>query len=1148
MAGFHLCSVACLGVAFGVTAAAQTTLTVPLDDSGKVIAPAGMTPVGIGVIHTLAGTGQQGFGGDGGSANLASFRFPRSVAADGSGNVYVADSRDHRIRKIDAEGMITTFAGTGDRGDSGDGGPATEARLAFPVAVTVDATGSVYVADSDNHRIRKIDLQGTITTYAGGGQRGYGGDGGSATEALLAYPSGLAVDPAGNLYVADSWNHRIRRIDASGTITTFAGNGILGFRGDGTAAARSWLAYPSAVATDSAGNVYVADNWNHRIRRIDASGIMTTLAGRGDDGDRGDGGPAIEASLAYPVAVGTDRAGNVYAVSYSFQTANHRVRMVDASGMISAFAGTGEEGYEGDRGPAAEARLAYPTGVAAGPNGSVYIADARNALVRVVRPGVGFRVPLGSSGETVALVVGSEGVLTLRGEPLVAGTKVESSSGNSYALAAGTNGAVFAEYLPETQRVLVRGSGVVLTRQEDGTWRIGDTPAENGHRHAVGGREYVLELLGGQWGLAEYAIETVAGNTSVIDGIAATDVTVEGVSSVAVDAVGNVYLAEPQRRRIRKIDLSGVISTFAGTGDWGYSGDGGPAVEAMLGWPTGVAVDRNGRVYIADESNRRVRRIDASGVIETIAGTGNWGFSGDGGPATEADLSGIDNIATDRRGNVFVAENRRIRKIDRSGVITTIAGTGRAGDSGDGGSATEVGLSWLLDVAADAGGNVYVADYGNHRVWIIDADGTIATLAGTGESGYSGDGGSATEAQLSYPRGVAVDANGRVYVADQSNRRIRRIDASGVITTFAGTGNWGASGDGEPATEADLGGLSGVAIDSRGNVYAATGDRIRRIDRSGMITTLAGTGDFLWAQDPGMGLATPLNSPNGVAVLASGGVVFSDVRRIWKLDSSGALTPFAGTGRCCYNGELGPATSVHLPNLNDVAADAAGNVYMAATWEHRILRVSPEGVVSTLAGTGEEGFSGDGGPAAVAEISRPCRITSDPMGNVYFAESWEYRVRKIDIAGMISTFAGTGESGDSGDGSPAKSAQLSDPCQGIAADNAGNVYISDRWRIRKIDPSGVIDEYAESESWLGELAVDRSGTVYYGAGNQVRTIKQDGTDSRIAGSGENGYSGDGGPARSAGLSVSAMAVDRSGNVWIADGQSRRIRVLRNQRN
>ena len=1144
---FRLRRVACLGVVFAITAAAQTTLTVPLDGSGNVVPPAGMTLESIGVIHTLAGTGRQGFGGDGGSALFASFRFPRSVAVDGTGNVYVADSRDHRIRKIGGDGTITTYAGTGDRGYSGDEGPATEARLAFPMAVAADAVGNVYVADGENHRIRKINGDGTITTYAGTGQRGYAGDSGSATEAQLAYPAGVAVDAAGNVYVADSWNHRVRRIDSAGTITTYAGSGTLGFWGDGAAAARSGLAYPSGVAADAAGNVYVADNWNHRIRRIDPSGAISTVAGRGDDGDGGDGGPAAEASLAYPVAVGADRGGNIYAISYSFETNNHRVRRISASGVISAFAGTGEEGYEGDRGPAAEARLAYPTGVAADANGNVYVADARNALVRVVRAGVGFSVPLGTSGESVALVVASEGVLTLRGQPLVAGARVESSRGNAYSLAAGTDGAVSAEYLPERQRVLVRGTGVDLTRQEDGTWRIGDTLAENGHRHSVGGREYVLELLEGRWGLAEYAIETVAGNTSVTDGVAATDVTLENVSGVAVDAIGNIYVAERLRRRIRRIDLSGVITTIAGTGEWGFSGDGGPAIEARLGLPSGVAVDRTGRVYVADDANIRVRRIDVAGVITTIAGTGDLGFSGDGGPAIEADLVGVQDVATDTRGNVYVATHRRIRKIDTSGVITTIAGTGQDGDPRDRGPAAEAGLSSNLAVAADAEGNVYIADTGDHRVRRVDADGIITTLAGTGESGYSGDGGSASEAQLDSPGGVAVDPNGRVYVADGQNLRIRRIDATGVITTIAGTGDWGSSGDGGPASEADLGWVSDVGIDAGGHVYAAASGRIRRIDSGGTITTLAGSGDYFWSHDGGTALRTPLYSPAGVALIASGDLVFIDRgERAWRLDASGTMTPFAGTGYCCYDGQEGPATAVTLSGLNGIAADAGGNVYLVARWKNRILKVDPSGILSILAGTGVEGYSGDGGPAARAAISGPCQITSDPMGNVYFAES-NYRIRKIDTAGMISTVAGTGEWGDAGDGGPASRAQLSDPCRGIAADTAGNIYVRDGNRIRRIDISGVIDAHAEADRNSG-LAVDRSGRLYYGSDHSIRRINADRTESQIAGTGEQEFSGDGGPARSAGLSVSGMAVDRFGNVWFADRESRRIRVLRHQGN
>jgi hypothetical protein len=304
---------------------------------------------------------------------------------------------------------------------------------------------------------------------------------------------------------------------------------------------------------------------------------------------------------------------------------------------------------------------------------------------------------------------------------------------------------------------------------------------------------------------------------------------------VAVDGQGNVYIADQGHRRIRKVDAAGTITTIAGTGVSGFSGDGGPATSAHLTDPFAVAVDGQGNVYIAETNNSRVRKVNPGGTITTFAGTGDAGFSGDGGPATSAQLNSPEGLAVDGRGNVYIADSidSRVRKVNPSGTITTFAGTGDWGFSGDGGSATSAMLSGPTDVTVDRQGNVYIADFINYRVRKVSAGGTITTIAGTGGSGYSGDGGPATSARL-IPTSVALDGLGSVYIGDFHNRRVRKVSPSGTITTVAGTGIRGSFGDGGPATSAQLAGPEAVAVDGHGNVYIADSgnNRVRKVATS----------------------------------------------------------------------------------------------------------------------------------------------------------------------------------------------------------------------------------------------------------------------------------------------------------------------------
>ena len=313
--------------------------------------------------------------------------------------------------------------------------------------------------------------------------------------------------------------------------------------------------------------------------------------------------------------------------------------------------------------------------------------------------------------------------------------------------------------------------------------------------------------------LTNGVITTVAGDGTgdLGDGGPATDSTFSShPMRVTGDRAGSLLVADAHHARIRKIDTAAnTITTAAGCGVEGYSGDGGPAVHARIASPHGTALDQEGNVYIADLKNDRIRKVDAStGIITTVAGNGEHGYSGDGGLATDAMLASPIAVTVGAKGDLYIADHRnsRIRKVDATtGVITTVAGTGRQGFGGDGGPATQAAISLPRDVALDADGSLYIADGANNRIRKVDPDGTITTIAGTGSTEFSGDGGPAHLANLSMPYSIALDREGNLYIVDTGNRRVRRIDAStGTTTTIAGNGSYGFSGDGGPAINAPL--------------------------------------------------------------------------------------------------------------------------------------------------------------------------------------------------------------------------------------------------------------------------------------------------------------------------------------------------------
>jgi uncharacterized protein (TIGR03437 family) len=806
-------------------ATGSNVITFTAADSSGNINTAGLTvnATPASVLVTIAGNGLLSFSGDNGTASAAGISRPIKMAYDAAGNLYFTDFNNHRVRKVAPNGTITTVAGNGLPGFSGDGGPASQAQLNFPLGVAIDSAGDLYISEQNNHRVRKVTAAtGVISTVAGNGTAGFSGDGGQATAAQLNQPEDVAVDKDGNLYIADFNNHRIRRVAANGVITTIAGDGTAGFAGDGGAATAARLAFPNDVAVDDAGNVSISDASNHRIRKITvSSGMIATVAGSSSTpGFAGDGGPAAAARLSTPTAVAFDGAGNIYIADRG----NSRIRVVTASnGVINTIAG-GAAGFSPDGSGAIGARLNFPTGVAVDPFGQVAFSDRDNFRVR--------RIVAAASGDLVPPQVRIT-------SPTTASTLTATSSLVTLGGTASDNTRVIAVRWSNDRGGSGDAFGIPL-------WTIPNIQLFTGLNN-------ITVTAWDSYGNAnsaslaitynpERVIITVAGTGTLgmsDDGGPAIAAPLWSPVAVAVDAAGNLYFTDTRNHRVRRVDRNGVITTVAGTGGLGSSGDGGPATAATLNTPVDLIVDRAGNLYIAESANNRVRRVGTDGRITTVAGTGKSDFGGDGGPAINAHLSSPFGLALDSAGNLYIADagNARIRRVAAAtGVITTVAGNGSVGFSGDGGPATDAQLLGPTGVAVDAAGILYIVDQGNQRIRKVAADGKISTIAGTGISGFNGDGGPAVNTSLSNPLHAAIDAMGDLYIADQGNNRIRKLTLStGIITTVAGTGFAGSMGDGGSPLAAQLFFPTSVAFDQAGNLYIGdqANHRVRKIIPAG---------------------------------------------------------------------------------------------------------------------------------------------------------------------------------------------------------------------------------------------------------------------------------------------------------------------------
>jgi len=986
---------------------------------------------------------------------------------DSKGNLYFSlDSPGACVIKVSSNGNHSTYAGsTGEYGYSGDGGSATSALFNGITSIKFDDSDNLIIADQFNNRIRKVDVNGIVTTIAGTGEAGYSGDNGKATDAKIKYPQSLDIDSSGNIYFQDRYNNRIRKIDTNGIITAVTGNMIntTTFSFTYTIAADTiWHGYHmtsgESHSTISNPNFVIAEDLNKdgnmdvivsnssdkivwykndgyglftefsisnagtksiTVKDIDSDGDLDLITSGGNlswyknDGSQNFSKTTIiESTTAHYVhALDLDNDGdidiftsidngvvwslndgsqNFTSTTYDTDNTDRSFPIdIDKDGDYDFFSGKGWYENNGSQNFTFRSVLNVAAkdfyGIDIDNDNDVDGIFSYNDNVILLKNGGSQNFSLDTlytfdvgalGGDIVDLSfadIDDDGLVDIFPQRSTTGPKyLKNKGGNVFS----ANG--------------ISSSGRYLS--------INDMDGDGDLDIILAGKTNY-----------QYTYITWLPN-SLID--KASNYELGSMVDIAIGPGDNLYFSQYDKNIISKIENNGTIVTVAGiypgvidkSTIWGYSGDGGAATSAKLFNPRSLNFDSSGNLYIGATSI--IRKVNTDGIISTIAGTPeSSGYSGDGGAATSALLNETimaEEILDD--GTIYFIDynNRRIRKIDTNGIITNFAGgTAYLPESAQ---AINIRLKNPRGIAMDSNDNLYIAEQGTHTIRKIDKSGTITVVAGTGTLGSSGDGGLATSGQIYSPRSVTADNNGNIYISDSGNDRIRKVDTNGIISTYAGTGESGYSGDGGAATSAKINFPYHLTTDQDGNLYFAeySNHIIRKVDTNGIITTVAGTPE-------------------------NGG----------------------------YSGDGGAATSAKLNRPLGVDIDLSGNIYIADYYNHVIRKVNTDGIISTIAGTPESsGYTGDGDVATSAKLYRPVSVHVDNVGNIYINDRYNYAIRKVWKSGIITTIAGTGTSGYSASDSIAVSTSLS-ASWGTAIDNLNNVYISDYSVdiIRKIDAS-----------------------------------------------------------------------------------------------
>ena len=853
-------------------------------------------------VSTLAGT-RQTSGTLDGIASSARFNSMKGATIDGSGNMYVADQMNHRIRKITQEGMVSTIAGSSQGYLDGNG---TDAQFNLIDDVTVDPNGDLYVTDRNNFRIRKITSAGVVSTLAGGVEGNLDGTGSSAQ--FSRWGNRLTSDGSGNIYLADLGNQRIRKITSAGVVTTFAGS--INGTSNGTGTAARFLS-PADICLDGSGNLYVSDQYT--IRKINSAAVVTTLAGDNSASSGFVDATGVNARFGRLLGIDADIHGNVYVEDVD---KNRLIRKITPTGVVTTYAGTGSTGF--NDGHISTATFSGDGGLTIDRWGNLFQMSSYGMIRQIssyrIEPalpaGLYFNARTGSiTGTPTApqaaksyqvIAQNSRGnantfiEITIAGPPIVQTRPIELVTNTTAKLNAtvnangGATSAITIKY-SSSQADVDAGNGTSAT--------LNATSASGFSNTAI------FANLTGLTANTTYYYRTSATNSAGTTNSTTESFTTTPAPPVISYSGSPITLMKDVAMSTLSPTVSGIIETMQGS-DFAGSNHGyleGTGTAANFNTPKGLAFDGSGNLYVADQGNHRIRRITPLGVVTTLAGSGTAALTD--GTGTAASFNTPHDICLDGSGNLYVSDhlNHSIRRVVlATGEVTTLAGNGTLGSVD--GTGTAARFKTPVGISLDGSGNLYVSDNGNHRIRkIVLATGEVTTLAGSGAGYLDGTG---TTARFYQPTDVAVDATGDLYVADANNHRIRKITPDGVVSTWAGDGSsWGYDGIG---VKASFNQPNRLRFDGSGNLYVteSIGYKIRKVTPAGVVTTIAGGGS---KSRPGHGLELKLVSPSGIAADASGNLFFSEANHRIFLMSKYSISPALPAG-LSFNSVTGAIT------------------------------------------------------------------------------------------------------------------------------------------------------------------------------------------------------------------------------------------------